>query len=84
MEGAILMLSSEIKLIRQKALMTQMEFASQLNVSFSTINRWETGKSIPSLSTLKSLKQFCTVNNIPFENLETEWLKKSNASEEQN
>ena len=82
MEDAILMLSGEIKLIRQKSLMTQMEFASQLKVSFSTINRWETGKSIPSISTLKALKQFCTQNSISFEKLEIEWLKKHNASEE--
>lgn len=77
------MLSNEIKLIRQKALMTQMEFSKHLKVSFSTINRWETGKSIPNFSALKNLKQFCTENNLPFEGVESEWLTESNSREEQ-
>ncbi len=38
--------SNEIKIIRQKALLSQVEFADALSVSFSTVNRWETGGSL--------------------------------------
>ncbi len=33
-----------VKKLRLKMLMTQEEFAKLLDVSFATINRWETGK----------------------------------------
>lgn len=37
--------SEEIKTIRQKSLLSQEAFAQALGVSFTTVNRWETGKN---------------------------------------
>ena len=51
-------LPEAIKITRQKAFMSQEEFARELGVSVSTINRWETGKVKPNLTAMKSLKQF--------------------------
>lgn len=68
-------LKDEIKLTRQKSLMTQDEFARKINVSSATINRWETGKSRPNIAAIKSIKSFCETNGLPFEALEKEWLK---------
>lgn len=59
-------LSESIKLIRRKCLMNQTEFADALEVSFSTVNRWENGKSIPNYQALKKIKKFCDANNLPF------------------
>lgn len=37
--------SNDIKMIRHKCLMSQIEFAEALGVSFATVNRWESGRS---------------------------------------
>jgi len=67
--------SEEIKLTRQKALLTQSQFAKEISVSTATINRWETGKARPNMTAIKRIKSFCIANNLPFESLESEWLK---------
>ena len=48
------MLSEQIKKARQKAFLSQDAFAKELGVAYSTINRWETGKSKPNLSAMKA------------------------------
>ena len=52
-------LSETLRTIRQKAFLSQEEFAKELSVSASTINRWETGKVKPNLTALKKLSSFC-------------------------
>ena len=49
-------LSDSIKLIRQKNLLNQQEFADVLKVGLTTVNRWEGGKSIPNISAMKKIK----------------------------
>ena len=71
--------SSEIKRIRQKAFMTQEAFAKELEVAFSTVNRWESGKAHPNITAMKRIKEFCDRNDIPFEALENAWLGRSEA-----
>ena len=44
-------LSEEIILIRKKGFSTQVEFAEKIGVPYSTVNRWETGKMNPNVST---------------------------------
>lgn len=68
------MLSERIKTTRQKAFLSQSAFAKELGVAFSTINRWETGKSKPNLTAMKALKEFCTKNNFPYEEIEQDWF----------
>lgn len=74
-------LSNEIKIIRQKAFMTQESFAKALNVAFSTVNRWESGKTHPNMTAMKQLKEFCDKNNISFIELQEKWLKESKGDE---
>ena len=69
-------LSEEIILIRKKGFFTQVEFAEKIGVSFSTVNRWETGKMNPNVSAMKRLKAYCEDLNIEFENVESAWLDK--------
>lgn len=59
--------SNDIKAIRQKSLLSQEAFAQVLGVSFTTVNRWETGKSKPSFKTMKLIDDFCRTNNIDFD-----------------
>ncbi len=66
--------SEELKRVRQRTFLSQEAFAKELNVSFSTVNRWESGKTKPNLAAMKNLKDFCLSHNIAFEQIEEKWL----------
>lgn len=66
--------SDEIKKIRQKCFLSQESFGRELGVSFSSINRWEGGKTKPNMSAMKKIKEFCENQGIDFKSLEEEWL----------
>ena len=70
-------LSDSIKLIRQKNLLNQQEFADVLKVGLTTVNRWEGGKSIPNISAMKKIKAFCEDNGLDSDLVEKEWLSAS-------
>ena len=57
-------LAEFIKDVRQQMTMSQEQLARALNVSFSTINRWENGKSEPSNLAQKMFFDFCEGNLI--------------------
>lgn len=67
-------ISTEIRTIRRKAFLTQAEFANELSVAFSTVNRWENGKGIPNNSAMKKIRDFCKRRNISCLNLEDAWV----------
>jgi DNA-binding transcriptional regulator YiaG len=73
-----LMLPETIKMIRQKVFLSQEAFASEIKVSVSTINRWETGKVRPNLTAMKNIKQFCEKYSLSFEEVEREWFDYGN------
>lgn len=57
-------LSEFIRDVRKKLSLTQQQLASALNVNFSTINRWENEKVIPSNLAQKTFFDFCQDNFI--------------------
>lgn len=57
----------QIKKLREKLNLSQEMLARVLSVSFATINRLETGKTLPSYSTIKKFEKLCKENNIKFE-----------------
>lgn len=67
-----------LKTTRQKALMTQVQFAEELCVTASTINRWEHGTAKPNLSAMKNLKRFCEEHDLQYDLIEAEWLSAQN------
>lgn len=67
-------LSELIRNTRKKALLSQEDFARELNVSVGTINRWENGKTKPNITAMKKIKAFCGKGSIPFEEIESAWL----------
>lgn len=69
------MLPETIKIARQKAFLSQDAFANELNVSVSTINRWETGKVKPNLTAMKNLKDFCERYSLSYEDIEKDWFE---------
>lgn len=56
--------------IRAKLNISQTELANKLNVSFSTINRWETGKVMPTRKAILALNLFCKDNEIDIDESE--------------
>ena len=50
--------------VRKKLNLSQKQLASAINVSFSTINRWENGHVIPSNLAMNSFYDFCKNNFI--------------------
>jgi putative transcriptional regulator len=44
-----------IRTIRQRLQMTQEDFAHLIGVTFSTVNRWENGKSAPNRIAIRLL-----------------------------
>lgn len=66
--------SDNIKAIRKKSFLTQEEFSKIIGVTLITVNRWESGKTKPNLMAMKSIKNYCIANSIPYADLEKEWL----------
>ena len=67
-------LSDTIKVTRQKALLNQGEFVKELHVSLASVNRWEVGKSVPNITAMKSIKEFCVKNGFSYGTIEEQWL----------
>lgn len=46
-----------IRELRQQLRLTQEQFAAKVGVTFSTVNRWENGKSAPSPLAAKRIEE---------------------------
>ena len=53
-----------IKLIRLRLGITQEQLARDLGISFSTINRWENGRTVPSKLAKLRFLEYCSQNNV--------------------
>ncbi len=53
-----------LKSIRKKLNLTQEQLARELNVSFSTLNRWENNRNTPSKLARMRLVEYCTKKGI--------------------
>lgn len=49
-------------------IVSQSELSSMLGVSFSSINRWETGKNKPTIKFKRKILQLCLDKNIDVDN----------------
>lgn len=56
-----------IKGLRQSQFLSQEAFAKELGISFTTVNRWETGKAKPTYKTMKVIDTYCKEHGIPFD-----------------
>lgn len=68
MFGGVTMTFSEFVISVRKSLkLSQKQLAAAINVSYSTINRWENGHVVPSNLAVRSFYDFCENNfiNIP-------------------
>jgi DNA-binding transcriptional regulator YiaG len=58
--------AEKIKFVRAELLVSQTELAKMIGVSFSTVNRWESGKLKPTFLSEKKFEKFCSKNKITF------------------
>lgn len=73
-------LGESIRIARQKAFYNQQDFAKELHVALSTVNRWEQNKVRPNVKAMKEIKRFCEENGLDYEIIESEWLYPSENS----
>lgn len=59
--------SQAILRLRKSLNLSQMAFAKELGVSFTSVNRWENEAQKPSPLALRILKVYCSERNLPFE-----------------
>ena len=64
--------SKQLRLVREKLLLSQEMMARELGVSFATISRLENNHTEPSLATRRSFIEFCERENIILANFEME------------
>lgn len=66
--GPIVIFSEFVISVRKNLNLSQKQLAAAINVSYSTINRWENGHVIPSNLATKSFLDFCENNFIDIPN----------------
>lgn len=59
----------------EKSLLSQEAFAQAVGVSFTTVNRWESGKCKATFKTMKLIDDFCKAQGIDF-NISDELIDK--------
>lgn len=71
-----------IRKIRQKANMTQEEFANALGTTVLSINRWENGKTEPNKMAQKELLSFCKKHQLDLSDFIVEEVKQPSSDNE--
>ena len=56
-----------VKRIRETLLITQVELAEQLGVSFATVNRWEKGHHEPTITQKRKIRDLCKKHGTAWE-----------------
>ena len=59
--------SKTIKRIHDTLLVTQVELAEMLGVSFATVNRWEKGHHEPTITQKRKIRDFCRKHKVTME-----------------
>lgn len=53
-----------VKNLREKMLVTQEELAEILEVSFASVNRYENGKTVPTMKVKRKIVELCKKNKV--------------------
>lgn len=53
-----------VKNLREKMLVTQEELAEILGVSFASVNRYENGKTVPTMKVKRKIVELCKKNKV--------------------
>ena len=58
--------ADQVKYVRIKLHLSQVDFAKLMGVNFTTVNRWENGKTEPSYKALPNFEIICKEHQITF------------------
>ena len=61
--------SQLVRIVRNQLDLSQEQLARNLNISFSTVNRWENGKTVPIPMAKEAFLQFCQKHNIDIDEI---------------
>lgn len=56
----------KLKKARLQVMLSQQDMAKELGVSFSSVNRWESGVRQPNYAAQRAFKEFCDKHSIEF------------------
>ena len=56
-----------VKKLRNKLVLSQQEFANLLEVSFTSVNRWENGRCEPTIKLKRKILKLCKENEVGVE-----------------
>lgn len=62
--------------LRNKLVLSQEEMAKKLGVSFASVNRWETGRNLPTIKVKRKIIDLCKKNGVQL--YEKEGVEKEN------
>jgi DNA-binding transcriptional regulator YiaG len=54
----------EVKIAREKLVLSQTEFAKELGVAYATLNRWENGIRQPTYALKRKFYEYCNSHHI--------------------
>lgn len=66
--GVLMSFVDFVKEVRVNMKMSQHKFAEAINVNYTTLNRWEKSKIVPSRLARKSFFEYCRLNDIDVPN----------------
>lgn len=52
--------------LRSERRISQRQLADELNVSFTSVNRWENGRTMPNKMTVLVIRQYCIDHRLDF------------------
>ena len=52
--------------LRSERRISQRQLADELNVSFTSVNRWENGRTMPNKMTVLVIRQYCIGHGLDF------------------
>lgn len=52
--------------LRSERRISQRQLAEELNVSFTSVNRWENGRTVPNKMTMFVIREYCKHHGVAF------------------
>ena len=62
-----------VKELRDKLIMTQIEFANFLCVAYQSVNRWENGICKPTTKIKRKIIELCKANDVEIKEVDEWW-----------
>ena len=65
--------AEEFRNMRQECQMSQEKIAHHIHAAYATVNRWEAGRTLPTMQNMSAIMEFCEAHGIDKERLFQSW-----------